>query len=199
MASVYALGYQSGIMQAVQQTPHKLEQQILQSILLSVGVSVKDHPNKVVIFSDTDDLVWENPPGANIANGVQPYAPVAVVGYRIVQAAQQHCREQLQTAMQHVDAQLPPDMTPSQAMQYYAANETVVFWQQALERVQGDSSSSSSSSASNPWHYVLIDSPQANAFVTEILPRRFFITTSMLQVATTANELAIVLGHEGNV
>ena len=47
-----------------------------------------------------------------------------------------------------------------------------------------------------PWQYVFVKSSQPNAFVSEVLPQRFFITTGMLEVATTPDELALILGHE---
>lgn len=47
-----------------------------------------------------------------------------------------------------------------------------------------------------PWQYIVVDSPQPNAFVSEVLPQRFFITTAMMDVASTPNELAVILGHE---
>ncbi|KAL7519011.1 hypothetical protein ACHAWX_003813 [Stephanocyclus meneghinianus] len=48
-----------------------------------------------------------------------------------------------------------------------------------------------------PWKYVLIPSALPNAFVSEILPHRIFITTSLLQkFVSSQDELALVLGHE---
>ena len=47
-----------------------------------------------------------------------------------------------------------------------------------------------------PWQYVFVQSKEPNAFVSEVLPQRFFITTAMLDIATTPDELALILGHE---
>ena len=45
--------------------------------------------------------------------------------------------------------------------------------------------------------YVLIPSTIPNAFVSEIMPHRIFITTSLLQTfIESQDELALVLGHE---
>uniref|UniRef100_A0A7S1UWR7 Peptidase M48 domain-containing protein n=2 Tax=Grammatophora oceanica TaxID=210454 RepID=A0A7S1UWR7_9STRA len=48
------------------------------------------------------------------------------------------------------------------------------------------------------WIYMVIDTKLPNAFVTELLPKRIFVTTAMLQPSVIANddELAMVLGHE---
>ena len=47
------------------------------------------------------------------------------------------------------------------------------------------------------WQFILIPSPIPNAFVSEMLPRRIFITTAMFEVfITSQDELALILGHE---
>lgn len=43
-------------------------------------------------------------------------------------------------------------------------DEDFVFWTTALYRVEGED-------PSIPWRYILIDTPIANAFVSEILPQ----------------------------
>ena len=53
------------------------------------------------------------------------------------------------------------------------------------------------SSMQGPWRFVLIPTPVPNAFVSEILPHRIFITTALFdKFIESQDELALVLGHE---
>lgn len=115
-------------------------------------------------------------------------------------------------------------VTQSQIQQLQAklqADETVQFWLQAQLRLDGEDAqqqnghnlllypssnpsdakrvkgtASTTTTTTTPWQFLFLESPAPNAFVTEILPQRFFITSSMLEIATTPDEWAIVLGHE---
>lgn len=58
-------------------------------------------------------------------------------------------------------------------------------WTKARHHVEG------------PWQFVLIPSSVPNAFVSELLPRRIFVTTAMFEeFVASQDELALVLGHE---
>jgi Zn-dependent protease with chaperone function len=47
------------------------------------------------------------------------------------------------------------------------------------------------------WSYLVTNSPDVNAFVTDLLPRRIFINKGLFDtVVPTDDELALVLGHE---
>ena len=159
-------------------TPLQLQETILQSVLLSVGV--KDREKDVHMLKEGE------------INFLSPakHHQIASVGQKIVTAARQHVQEQIQVAMDAAKATLPSDVTPEQAKALLSQNDAVQFWLQARFRISGELVEP------NKWQYILIDSPAPNAFVTEILPFRFFITTSMMKIATTADELAVVLGHE---
>lgn len=159
-------------------TPLELQETILQSVLLSVGV--KDREKGVHMLKEGE---------INFMSPAQHHQ-IASVGQKIVTAARQHVQEQLQAAMDAAKATLPSDVTPDQAKALLSQNDVVQFWLQARFRISGELVEP------NKWQYILIDSPDPNAFVTEILPFRFFITTSMIKIATTADELAVVLGHE---
>lgn len=159
-------------------TPLELQETILRSILLSVGV--KDREKDVHMLKEGE---------INFMSPAQHHQ-IASVGQKIVTAARQHVQEQLQVAMHAAKATLPSDVTPEQAKALLSKNDAVQFWLQARFRISGELVEP------NKWQYILIDSPDPNAFVTEILPFRFFITTSMMKIATTADELAVVLGHE---
>jgi Zn-dependent protease with chaperone function len=64
-------------------------------------------------------------------------------------------------------------------------SEEVELWTKAQRHMEG------------PWRFVLVPSDIPNAFVTEVLPRRIFITTSFIDLfLASQDELALVLGHE---
>jgi Zn-dependent protease with chaperone function len=176
VTSVYALGYQQGVMDCTK-SPEAMQEQILQSILLSVGV--KDS-GQVQILAERDVSVYS----------VSRVHQVAAVGHKIICAAREYVAEQLQNAMDEVRAKLPPDVSKDDAATPYEKDATVQFWLDARVRLEGEKV------RSRPWQYVFIQSKLPNAFVTEILPQRIFITTAMLELTTNADELALILGHE---
>ena len=108
----------------------------------------------------------------------------------IVQAAREYVKEQLQAAMDDCKSKLPPDISQADLVTAMQNDEAVQEWQQARLRLEGEY-------GDKTWQYIFVQTKNPNAFVTEILPQRFFITSSMLQIAETSDELAVVLGHEG--
>ena len=108
----------------------------------------------------------------------------------IVQAARGYVKEQLQAAMDDCKSTLPPDISQADLVIAMQQDEAVQEWHQARLRLEGEY-------GDKTWQYIFVQTKNPNAFVTEILPQRFFITSSMLQIAETSDELAVVLGHEG--
>lgn len=178
VASVYSLGYQQGIVDCTK-TPVALQNQILNSILMSMGTNL-----------DSVDIIQESMLTPRLLMSSQN-AQIAHIGHKIVCAARDYVEEQLEAAMDIVKDSLPSDATTDQTIEYMLANEQVSFWRKARERLKGENV------MNQPWQYVLIDSSDPNAFVTEMMPQRFFITSAMLKLATNPNELAMILGHEG--
>jgi Zn-dependent protease with chaperone function len=177
VVSVYSLGYQQGVIDCTK-TPKALQEQILRSILLSTGTT--NIEKNVQIVTEHDIRFFST----------QRHHQVAAVGQKIIEAARAHVQEELAAAMAAVKQKLPEDIDENSAMIQYDKDPTVQYWHQARLRIMGEEVES------HPWQYIFIQSPAPNAFVTEILPRRFFITSAMLDVATTADELGMVLGHE---
>jgi Zn-dependent protease with chaperone function len=177
VVSIYSLGYQQGVVDCTK-TPIALQEQILRSILLSTGV--KDIEKDVQIVTENDIRFFSQ----------QRHHQVAAVGQKIIEAARAHIQEELAAAMAAVKQKLPEDIDENSALLQYDKDPTVQYWQQARLRIMGEEIEN------RPWQYVFIQSFAPNAFVTEILPRKFFITSAMLDVATTADELGMVLGHE---
>jgi Zn-dependent protease with chaperone function len=162
---------------------------------------------------------------------------VALVGHRMVYVAQDFVRAELAKAQkaaaeqqQEVEKQESsnevnrapfslsfPTIKPKQQQQQSKSkktaenssnlldNEQVDFWLQAQRRLEG-----------GDWQYVLVETPIPNAFVAEIIPRRIFVTTGLLEslaakqnkkdpngkkqvpngFVSNSDELALVLGHE---
>lgn len=158
-------------------SPLALQEDLLQSILRSTGVT---SPDQVHTVRETD-ISWSSR---------QRHHQVAQVGHQIVSVARAYVQEELQKAMNELRARLPPDTVQEEFMQECEKDEQVQHWYDARMRLQGEGVKD------RPWEYIFIESPSPNAFVTEILPQRFFITTAMLNVAETPDELAMVLGHE---
>jgi len=204
--SVFGLGYQQGIVDCTR-SPQALQEQIFRSVLASVGVS--DWKQVQVLGEQDISYVSRT-----------PHHQVAAVGDRIISSARTLVQEELDNAMQNVQRKLPVDILPEDAMKYIKADKKVEFWFNAAQRLLGEVNSTNilvdlmvSDDAGKPdvtttarltgtklkkvpWQYVFIQSEQPNAFVSEILPQRFFITSAMMELATNQNELAMVLGHE---
>ena len=181
VASVYALGYQQGVINCTR-SPRLMEDELLQTILADVGVRSKE---QVHIFSaqDTPAFYDTTPKGKLQAQTIR-------IGNDIIRCASLYVRQELVQAIKAVSEQLPPDISPAQAQKLLQEDEYVKYWELALYRVEGEN-------LHLPWKYVLVDSPLPNAFVSEILPQRFFITTSMFQhFIANQDELAVILGHE---
>ena len=158
--------------------PVALQNQMLTGILVSTGC--KDPKNDVNIVSE-NDISWHSRKRHHL---------VAGVGHKIVSTARDYVEAELEQAMAKVKAKLPDDVKPEDELLAMEKSESVQFWYHARLRLEGESV------VKQPWQYIFIESDAPNAFVTEILPRRFFITTAMLKIAETPDELAVVLGHE---
>lgn len=186
--------------------PEMLQKTILQSILASLGVT-EEH---ITIVHDGGILWNSNARHHQVAAVGRTYYSFRFCVERvvsgltltrnvlfsflpadaIVRAASNYVKEQLQIAINECKAKLPPDITEADLIEALQYDEKVDEWHKARLRLEGER-------ADKLWQYIFIETASPNAFVTEILPQRFFITSSMLQIAETSDELAVVLGHEG--
>jgi Zn-dependent protease with chaperone function len=176
IVSVYSLGYQQGIIDCIKE-PIALQNQILHGILLSTGCTNIDDVNVI----DDKNIKYHS---------FRRSDQVAMVGHKIIAAARNIVETKLQEAMMVVKSKLPNDISPENELLAMSSDPAVQFYYNARLRINGEQVENAM------WQYIFIKSPTPNAFVTEVLPRKFFITTAMLQVATTPDELAVVLGHE---
>lgn len=120
---------------------------------------------------------------------------VADVGREIIRAARRYVREQLNEATRIARAELKLDeesLSNTEIIRKLNEDDDVKQWTQALERIEGFSVDGIQN-----WQYIVIDTPVPNAFVSEMLPQRFFVTTGLFQeFVNNHDELAMILGHE---
>jgi Zn-dependent protease with chaperone function len=153
----------------------------MKGVLLSTGIT---SPKQVHIVSENEIISMGG------STSTQQHHQVAQVGHKIICAARDYVAAEIQNALDDVKAALPPDVSDAAFLKQCETDETVQYWYDARLRLQGEEVQNKA------WEYVFIESKVPNAFVTELLPQRFFITTAMLAVAETPDELAVVLGHE---
>lgn len=161
-------------------TPEKLEQHLFDTIMTSHGITSR---GQVMILTDQDKRKLK-------LSRKEKHCKVAAIGQRLVQSAKAYLLEEIEAAEKEARKQLAPTATPEEVEEFFLKDKKVVKWREAYERLMGESPELCI------WRYVFISSPFPNAFVTEVLPHRIFITTAMLDVAETPDELAFVLGHE---
>jgi len=145
-----------------------MQESIQKGVLLSAGVR---HESQVRVVSE-GDIAWFSD---------QRHHQVAAVGQKIISAAREMVNEQLEAAMRVVADQLPPDATEADLLRACGTDPTVQLWYHARLHLQGENSQTTT-----PWKYIFIDSEVPNAFVTEVLPQRFFITTGMVRLLVCA-------------
>lgn len=173
MASVYSLGYQQGIIEYAR-NPSELKEALLDSVLASVGCSDRSDVSSI---RDGDSTTIFSQASRQVKR-------VARIGGKIMIAAKSLAAQKQVEAIDAVKSRLPQDIVPDKLVEILDQDESYQTWTTAVEQLEGN------------WTYMLIDSQLPNAFVTEILPRHIFITTSMLNMIGNEDELALVLGHE---
>ena len=195
ITAVYTLGYQNGVVETVR-NPFKIQQGTFEEICASLGVT---NGSQVSILGEkASDLRlsrigwmrgYEEMPQDKRAE------KVAQVGREIIRAARMYVRDQLNEAMRVAREELKGDeenLSKADFIRKLNENEEVMQWTHALERIEGFSVD-----GVRNWQYIVIDTPIPNAFVSEMLPQRFFVTTGLFQeFVTNDDELAMILGHE---
>ena len=196
VVAIYGLGYRQGISDTVR-NPLKLQQGTFETLLLEMGVSEED---EVDIVSERrirgfSTLEWFMGTGTAAKTKVQDARTekVATIGSEIIQVARRYVRQQLNEAVEKAKEQYKGTFMKEEVLaRKLQADPSVEFWILALERIEG-----ASLEGIDNWQYVLVDTPIPNAFVSEMLPQRFFVTTGLFkEFVDNDDELAMVLGHE---
>jgi len=176
VAGVYSLGYQMGVMD-FSSNPEKKERALLNSVLKSAGCRDPENPRSARIAADGDWLALDD----------SELRRIALVGEKIVHVGRKYARDEKKKLEDELIKQLPYEVTsdPARLKQALDLNETLDARARAADLMDGR------------WSYVLFDSPAPNAFVTQLLPRKIFVTRALMdKFVERDDELAIVLGHE---
>lgn len=169
--SVYGLGYQQGIIDD-SRNPEAARQALLDNVFASVGVVDRSHVHTV---HDGDSLLKSNNKACR---------RIARIGRSIVHVAREYVQKQLELTSLAIRAKLPQDITEEQLVSVLMQNDDFQRWYKAKCQLEGS------------WSYLLLETKIPNAFVSEILPKRIFVTIAMLDIIQNDDELALVLGHE---
>eukprot|EP00934_Nitzschia_sp_Nitz4_P005590 Nitzschia sp. Nitz4//scaffold31_size150131//76788//78119//NITZ4_002834-RA/size150131-processed-gene-0.112-mRNA-1//1//CDS//3329547677//5580//frame0 len=197
LTAIYTLGYQNGVVETVR-NPLKIQQGTFEEILASFGV--KDGNRVSIIAEKVKDpklsrIGW-------IRGGVEKQEErdaraqkVAEVGRIVINSARRFVRSELEKATEKATEKLKSREAKLSKLEYVRelnADPEVEHWQHALERIEGFTVDGDKN-----WQYILIDTHIPNAFVSEMLPQRFFVTTGLFkEFVSNDDELAMILGHE---
>lgn len=195
ITAIYTLGYQNGVVETVR-NPLKIQQGTFEEICASFGVT---HGNQVSILGDKAKaptltrIGWMR--GYEEREIDQRTQKVADIGREIIGAARQYVRKQLGEATRIAREELKSEEESLSKVDFIRRlneNEEVKHWTHALERIEGFSVDGIKN-----WQYVVVDTSIPNAFVSEMLPQRFFVTTGLFEhFVKNDDELAMILGHE---
>ena len=214
---VYGLGYQQGIID-YSRDPDQKQDELLTTILAGVGCYSREglrtstegswgNRNKAtavaasaaatVVKGRVGDDPGSDADGVNESgiNGntsttyerERQFRRVGVVGERMTGVARKFVEEELRKAMSDRMKILPEDIVNDENKLYRTLlrDDEFRLWAHAKQRMDGR------------WKFHLVTSDIPNAFVSELLPQRIFVTTRMLeQFVQTDDEMALVLGHE---
>eukprot|EP00599_Poterioochromonas_sp_BG-1_P005530 CAMPEP_0173140788 /NCGR_PEP_ID=MMETSP1105-20130129/5103_1 /TAXON_ID=2985 /ORGANISM="Ochromonas sp., Strain BG-1" /LENGTH=435 /DNA_ID=CAMNT_0014053859 /DNA_START=33 /DNA_END=1340 /DNA_ORIENTATION=- len=178
--ALYQAGYQAGLI-TYAQDPHKIEKEMMKGVIFAAG-------------------------GENYHPVYHPHhIQVRRVGENLIFAAKQMCKEKIRRLeLENKDLESTIDANNKEKMfatekdksearhknfdlreKLYNNKQELEMWQIAHSRLKGS------------WHYVVIDVPTVNAFVTAACPRRVFVHAGLLEkIHPTDDELALVMGHE---
>ena len=218
---VYGLGYQQGIID-YSRDPDQKQDELLTTILAGVGCHSRDglrtstegsweNRNKATavaasaaatvvkgrVGDDTGnstssdaDGITESGTNSNTSTTYErerQFRRVGVVGERMTGVARKFVEEELGKVMSDRMKTLPEEIVNDENKLYRTLLKDDEFrlWAHAKQRMDGR------------WKFHLVASDIPNAFVSELLPQRIFVTTRMLeQFVQTDDEMALVLGHE---
>jgi len=108
---------------------------------------------------------------------------VTKIGNRIISAAREHCNTQLKNSRAALKSMEGDEKITVQ--NWDALVEQEAMWARAVKRLDGK------------WTIILCTSPEINAFVTGMSPRKIFVFEGLIKrLNLTDDELAMIMGHE---
>lgn len=168
-----------------------------------------------ITSGDQIDIIWERKPPSNLSRigwyrgltkddqGPDIKDPrvnrVACVGRDIVRSARKYIREKLDVALKNKEEEMVQlaqaenrEISKQEAYKAIIEDPEVQKWTESFERIEGYTHDGIKN-----WQFILLHTPIPNAFVSEMLPQRVFVTTGLFdQFISTDDELAMIMGHE---
>lgn len=167
---IYQTGYQNGMVHFAQD-PAQVEEEMMK---LSLGIEAKEKISDH-IHSEYSSL----------------HRRVSRVGDRILRASREHCGKQLEFVRLAIKtAENAPKSPEKQAIrkaevEMERLQEQEEMWARAVKRLDGK------------WTIVLCKSPEVNAFVSGMSPKKIFVFEGLLtRLQLNDDELAMIMGHE---
>lgn len=196
LVAISSIGYQRGVTDAIR-NPMKLQQGAFEAMLKEFSVGSSDEVE--IVTERGVRSRFDSPLGSLGSGKVKTKDPrsekIAVVGREILKSAQKYVRKNFEEAVEKAKDKITKDniyIKDQQLAKLLNEDSEVEFWVAALENVEG-----ASLEGIQNWSYVLISSPIPNAFVSEILPQKIFVTTGLFdKFVKNDDELAMILGHE---
>jgi len=196
LVAISSIGYQRGVTDAIR-NPLKLQQAAFEAMLMEFAVESSDEVE--IVTERGVRSRFDTPLGSLGHRKVQTNDPrsdkIAIVGREILKSAQTYVRKNFEEAVERAKDKITKDeiyIKERQLAKLLNEDSEVKFWIAALEHVEG-----ASLEGIQNWSYVLISSPIPNAFVSEMLPQKIFVTTGLFdKFVNNDDELAMILGHE---
>ena len=204
---IFTIGYRQGVIQSFR-NPYQFQEQIMDTILLErTGHEVERKDIDVLVLSELD--LSDRKAKQQIK--VNRYYQIASVANQLIGAAREHVHERLDEAKQVVRerelktgikalkssaVEMPNQgdlekLFAAQLEEAYDKDPTVVKWRDAKVRIEGDELNV------DPWRFIFLGSGASpNAWVTELLPKRIFITKSITDFCANIDEMAFIMAHE---
>ena len=168
---IYTLGFQQGVIQS-HSNPHKFQQELLDGVLLA-------HAPPGTTRQDIDVLVLTET-NLNAKNARKDaYHQVATVAKQLIQQAKKYVDTEYINAIEVARVKcltLNPNLTHEQLFEQVHKDAQVAFWHKANIRMNGDELNV------DPWKFLFVGgNASPNAWVSEMLPKKIFITKSMVR------------------
>mmetsp|Transcript_41565 Transcript_41565/g.46372 ORF Transcript_41565/g.46372 Transcript_41565/m.46372 type:complete len:435 (-) Transcript_41565:921-2225(-) len=191
LLGISTIGYQRGVTDAIR-NPLKIQQGTFEAMLTEFEVESDD---EVVIITERGVSSRFDTPHRGDKTKDPRAERIRKVGREILTSAQRYVRENFEEAIERAKERITKDelyIKNKELATKLNEDSEVKIWVAALEHVEGFNLQGIDS-----WSFVLISSPIPNAFVTEMLPQKIFVTTGLFdQFVENDDELAIILGHE---
>eukprot|EP00534_Pseudo-nitzschia_fraudulenta_P000998 CAMPEP_0201117586 /NCGR_PEP_ID=MMETSP0850-20130426/1551_1 /ASSEMBLY_ACC=CAM_ASM_000622 /TAXON_ID=183588 /ORGANISM="Pseudo-nitzschia fraudulenta, Strain WWA7" /LENGTH=394 /DNA_ID=CAMNT_0047382017 /DNA_START=303 /DNA_END=1487 /DNA_ORIENTATION=- len=197
LVAISTIGYQQGVTDTLR-NPRKLQQRTFESILIDFGVEPSS--DQVEIVTERGVRSRFDTPLGSLGRGkaatIDPRSEkIAIVGREILKSARTYVRENFEDAVEKAKDEIMKDdvyIKEQKLAKLLNENSDVKVCVAALERIEG-----AALEGIQNWSYVLISSPIPNAFVSEMLPQKIFVTTGLFdEIVNNDDELAMILGHE---